>query len=594
MKILAKLLPYLRPYLVPLAAALLLSVVVGAVATSPVPLIQKIFDQIFAGRDRKMLTLLPLAIVGLYFVKATCSYLQDYLMYYVSGSLLVDLRTELFRHIHRLPLSHFDGDSTGALMSRVLYDVTTMQKSVTSVFRDVLINTVTLLGLLGWVFYYKWDWALISLLVFPVTAVVVSMIARHLRRLGHRGQEIMGKLTGTLQESFSGVRVVRAFGGEGLEEKKFQKDNKAFFQVIMKSVKYSELTSPLMEFLGVCGAAVIIWYGGNQVFKGTVTTGTFFAFVGGLFLLYNPARVLGKAYSQVQESIAAAERVFALMESPTEAAADGELPALPRFSRDIEFRGVSFRYSPEGKDVLRDIRLTVHKGEIVAIVGMSGAGKTTLVDLLLRFYNVTSGSLIVDGTDLRRVSIKSLRHQIGVVTQETFLFNDTVRNNIAYARPDAAFEEIVEAARAAYAHEFILGLAEGYGTVIGERGVKLSGGERQRLAIARALLKDAPILILDEATSSLDSESEKIVQVALSNLMKSRTTFVIAHRLSTIKNADRIIVLDRGTIVEQGSHQELIKRGGVYRRYHDMQFAAEEAREFLSPSTVTSPPRGEE
>jgi len=579
MKILTKVFPYLRPYLLPLGGALVLSIIVGAVATSPVPLIQKVFDQIFTGRNRKMLGLLPLAIIGLYFIKSACDYLQNYLMSYVSGRVLLDLRAQLFSHIHHLPLSHFDGDSTGALMSRILYDVATMQKAVTSVLRDVLINTVTLCGLLGWVFYYKWDWALIALLVFPVTAVVVSMIARNLRRLGHRGQEIMGKLTGTLQESFSGVRVVRAFGGETTEEEKFQKDNTAFFRVLMKSVKYSELTSPLMEFLGVCGAAVIIWYGGNQVFRGGITTGTFFAFVSGLFLLYNPARVLGKAYSQVQESIAAAERVFTLMESPTEVEKDVELPALPRFARTIEFRDVSFRYSKEGEDVLKNIQLTVKKGEVVAILGMSGAGKTTLVDLLLRFYNVTSGSLLVDGADLRRISIQSLRSQIGVVSQETFLFNDTVRNNIAYARPDASFEEVEKAARAAYAHEFILRLPQGYDTVIGERGVQLSGGERQRLAIARALLKDAPILLLDEATSNLDSESEKIVQIALGNLMKSRTTFVIAHRLSTIKNADRIIVLDHGTIVEEGSHRELIKRSGAYRRLHDMQFAAEEVRE---------------
>jgi len=429
-----------------------------------------------------------------------------------------------------------------------------------------------LIGLVGWVFYLKWDWAIMALIIFPVTVLPVSKISRKLRSLSRQGQEILGKINSTITESFSGIKVVRAFGMEPREVKKFQLDNNNYLGVMKKNVKYVEITSPFLEVLGVVSAAFILWYGGSQVLNGDISQGTFLAFIVALFMMYAPIRILFKIYTNVQTALAGAERVFEILDQDEEKLWEGK-DELLSFNDGIEFRDVSFHYPSRSTMVLKGINLSVKKSEVIAIVGMSGAGKTTLVDLLFRFFDATSGSILIDGKRIQDYKLASLRNQLALVTQETFLFNDTIWNNIAFGcEREVSREEILEAAKAAHVDYFASKLDEGYDTFIGERGVKLSGGQRQRIAIARAILRNAPILVLDEATSSLDSESEKLVQDALHNLMEHRTSFVIAHRLSTIKHANRIIVLDKGEIVESGTHESLLASSGLYQKYYEMQF----------------------
>ncbi len=566
-----RLFSFIRPYFPKLLLAILFSIGVGAIATSPVPIIQKTFDKIFVEKDALMLTVLPLALAGLYFLKGILQYTANRIILGISWELVVSVRQKLFAHIHRLPFDFFEAHETGHLISRIINDVTIMQSTVTRLLKEFMQNSVMAIALIGWVFYLKWQWALAALVVFPLMALPISSISRKLKRLSHRGQEILADINSTILESISGVKVVRAFGLEPREVKKFEGYSTDFLTVMKKNVKYIEIISPLMEFLGVASAAVVLWYGGSQVLAGEVTQGTFIAFIVALFMLYGPLRLLFKIYANFQVALAGAERVFAVLDKPVEKDAPGR-KELTGFQDRIEFQNVSFRYPSRQALVLKDIDLTVNKSEVLAIVGMSGAGKTTLVDLLFRYFNPTSGAIRIDGTDIREFSHVSLRKNLALVTQETFLFNDTIANNIAFGRPDATYAEILEAAQAAHVDTFASALDDGYDTMIGERGVKLSGGQRQRIAIARAILRDAPILVLDEATSSLDSESEKLVQDALKRLMQHRTTFVIAHRLSTIKHADRIVVLDAGEIVETGTHDTLLERSGLYQKYFEMQF----------------------
>jgi len=426
--------------------------------------------------------------------------------------------------------------------------------------------------LLAWVFYLKWDWAIMALIVFPVMVFPVSNIARKLRKFSRRGQEILGNINVTIIESFSGIKVVRAFGMEARELEKFQVDNDNYLKVMKKNVKYVEITSPFLEVLGVVSSAFILWYGGSQVLNEEISQGTFLAFIVALFMMYSPIRILFKIYTNVQTALAGAERVFSILDQDEEKVWEGENELL-EFNECIEFRNVSFRYPSRNTMVLNDINLSVKKSEVIAIVGMSGSGKTTLVDLLYRFFDATSGSILFDGKLIQDYKIASLRRQLSLVTQETFLFNDTILNNIAFGcEQDVTREEILEVGRAAHVDDFATNLDEGYETLLGERGVKLSGGQRQRIAIARAILRNAPILILDEATSALDSESEKLVQNALHKLMEHRTSFVIAHRLSTIKHASRIIVLDKGKVIESGTHESLLRSSGLYQKYYEMQF----------------------
>ena len=562
----------LKPYLSRLYLAIFFSIIVGIIATSPVPIIQKTFDQIFVEKDYLMLKVIPLALIVLYIIKAVLTYAQNLIIFGISWELVVKFRGKLFTHIHKLPFVFFEDHETGELMSRINNDVTIMQSTVTRLLKEFMQNGVMMIGLLAWVFYLKWDWAIMALIVFPIMVFPVSNIARKLRKFSRRGQEILGNINVTIIESFSGIKVVRAFGMEDRELEKFQVDNDNYLKVMKKNVKYVEITSPFLEVLGVVSAAFILWYGGSQVLNNEISQGTFLAFIVALFMMYSPIRILFKIYTNVQTALAGAERVFGILDQDEEKLWEGE-NEFHEFNEGIEFRNVSFRYPSRKTMVLNDINLSVKKSEVIAIVGMSGSGKTTLVDLLFRFFDATSGSILIDGKLIQDYKLSSLRRQLSLVTQETFLFNDTIWNNIAFGcEQEVTREKILEVGRAAHVDDFASKLDDGYDTLLGERGVKLSGGQRQRIAIARAILRNAPILVLDEATSALDSESEKLVQNALHKLMEYRTSFVIAHRLSTIKHASRIIVLDNGKIVESGTHESLLRSSGLYQKYYEMQF----------------------
>ncbi|MCA9483957.1 MAG: ABC transporter ATP-binding protein [Nitrospina sp.] len=571
-QIFRRLISYLVPYRSKIVLTIFTSVIVGALSTSPVPIIQKTFDDIFLHKDMFMLKVVPVLMIVMYLVKDSLRYIQSSIIQRIGWELVAKLREDMFQHLHRVPYTYFEGDTTGQLMSRLINDVNVMLLSITKLVKDLLQNGVMLIGLLFWVFYLKWDWAIISIVVFPLALGPISIISKKLRRLGRRGQEVLANINSAMLESFSGIKIVRAFGLEGNEQKKLREHNREFLEVTRKDIKYTEITSPFMELLGVSLGAVILWLGGTQVIEGEVSQGTFVAFVLGFFMMNDPVRLLFKTMTESQKALAAAERVFEVLDQKEEATEDGDV-VLTRFESSIEYQSVFFKYPTREGMVLKDINLKVNKSDVIAIVGMSGAGKTTLVDLLFKFFRVTQGRILIDGTDINRITSESLRQHMALVTQETFLFNDTVWANIAMGDPAAGRDAILEAARAAHVDNFVQTLDDGYETVIGERGLKLSGGQRQRIAIARAVLRNAPILVLDEATSALDSESEKLVQDALNRLMEHRTTFVIAHRLSTIKNADRIIVMEHGEIVGEGTHEQLLSSCAQYQKYYEMQFA---------------------
>ncbi len=525
-------------------------------------------------------------LVALYAAKGGLSFFHTYQMHYIGLRIITRLRDELFRHLQRQPHAFFDQEATGVLMSRVVYDVLLLQDSVSRVVTSFFKDSFTLIGLTGVILYQDWQLALIALLIFPPAAFIIVRFGKRLRNLARESQKSVARLNQLLQENFTGQRIVKAFAREDFEAGRFNEANEHFRQVQMKLRMMREASSPVMELLGAVGMAVIISYGGYHVIQGTTTPGTFFSFLAALLMLYAPIRGLSSAQNSVQEALAAAQRVFSVMDLEPGIMDSATSRALPPLSRDIVYRGVSFSYG--GDAVLRDIDLAVKKGDMVALVGPSGAGKTTLLNLLPRFYDVTEGAILIDGVDLREVSLASLRAQIAVVTQQTILFNESVRYNVAYGRLEATEAEIVQALKAAQAYDFVMALPLGLDTVIGEQGVRLSGGERQRLAIARALLKDPPILILDEATSSLDSESEREVQQALDRLIMGRTTLVIAHRLTTVRHAHRLVVVDGGHIVETGTHEELLRVDGLYKRLYDMQFAWEEEKpgEIAFPGTA--------
>ncbi|MGC4099072.1 MAG: lipid A export permease/ATP-binding protein MsbA [Nitrospira sp.] len=567
-----RLMRYVKPYRLRFLAAFVCSGLVALLSGAYAWLARPVLDDIFIKKDEQMLLVLPLALFGVATLKAVFGYGVGYLMAYVGNRVVADIRQELFQRIMRLSVGYHDTNTSGRLVSRVVNDVGMMANAASSVIKDIFQNGLTFLAMVGVILYQNWRLAAISLVVIPLSALMMVRVGKRLKRLATSGQEQMGDMASTLQETFAGIRVVKAFGREEAEAERFKERNQVFLSTTLKSNQVWSLGHSHMEIVGVIGIAFIIWYGGYLVIHEAMTPGAFFSFMAAMLMAYTPIKKLSGANNLIQQALASAERVFDVLDLETEQSHNRGTVPLVGINRAIEFQGVSLRYASQTAPALTDVDLTIKPGEVVALVGSSGSGKTTLVSLLPRFYEPTEGRISIDGIPLPSYELHSLRAHIGIVSQEIVLFDDTVRNNIAFGKTGAGQADVEQAAKLAYAHDFILRLPEGYGTVIGERGLKLSGGERQRLAIARALLRDPPLLILDEATSALDTESERIVQLALGNLMKNRTTLVIAHRLSTIQNADRIIVLDRGTIVEAGSHDELLRQGGVYRRLHAMQF----------------------
>ena len=566
-----RLLQYLRPYVWPWFIGAVVAMLLFSASTGALPfLVERVFDDIFAAKNTFALRILPVVIVVIFLFRGVTSFAQNYLMDLVGQRIICDLRDELNQHIQRLSLAYFNRSATGDVLSRVTNDVALIRAALTDAVASVMRDTTSLVALIVVAFVKDPTLALIAFLVFPASVLPILKLSKRLRRFSKRGQRSLGILTALLQETVQGNRVVKAFGMEEYERERFAGENRRLYRLYMKASMIKALTTPALEVLAAFGIGGVVWYGGNSVIAGGRSQGSFLAFLTAIFLLYEPFKRLTKANSTIQQGMAGAERVFELLGVVPEVADRPSARPLATMRRGIAFEHVDFSYGAE--PVLRDINLTIRAGEVVALVGMSGGGKSTLADLIPRFYDVTEGRITIDGVDIRDYTLRSLRAQIALVTQSTFLFNDTVKANIAYGDIGKSMEDITHAARAANAHEFISALPQGYETPIGELGLTLSGGQRQRLAIARALLKDAPILVLDEATSALDTESERLVQQAIERLMVNRTSLVIAHRLSTIRRADRIVVIVRGQVVEEGTHEELLALGGEYRKLYDLQF----------------------
>jgi subfamily B ATP-binding cassette protein MsbA len=542
-----------------------------AVTNSAVPfLLKNVVDDIFIDKKEAMLFLLPGIIVIIYSVYGLSMYGQEYLMNYVGQNVIRRLRNRLYDRIQDLPIAFFHREKTGVLMSRVTSDVNIVKDMVSSVVAGSLRDFFTILGMTFVIFYRDWKMAILAMVIMPVAYFPVVFLGRKVRKVTKNSQEAMADMSVTLHETFAGNKIIKAFGRENYEKMRFFEKTRRLFRIDMKTIHYKALSSPVMEFLGGIGASVVVLYGGSKVIAGTSTPGTFMSFMAAVFMLYGPVKKLSKLNNKVQQGLAGADRVFDIIETESDIREGPDPITIPRQPHRVAFQNVCFRY--DQKDVLQNINLEAAAGEIIALVGMSGGGKTSLVNLIPRFYDVRKGGVSIDDIDIREASIASLRDQIAIVTQEPILFNDTVRNNIAYGCQQANDDQIVAAAKSAFAYDFITGFAKGFDTMIGELGSRLSGGEKQRICIARALIKDAPILILDEATSALDTQAETLVQKALKNLMQGRTTFVIAHRLSTVGYADRIVVLKQGKIVEEGCEDELLARKGEYFRLHRMQF----------------------
>jgi subfamily B ATP-binding cassette protein MsbA len=563
--------PYVRAHLSTLVIGSLLALVVSAMDGAIAWLVKPAMDDIFIKRDLMMLKLVPAALLGVYLVKGVTRYLQASLMASVGERVVARLRRDLYVHIQGMPLAFFASVHSADLMARILTDVNRLARLSSTTLVLSVRQVATIAALLVVMFAREWLLTLAALVAFPLIALVVRVLGRRLYRLNKRSQERVAQLAVLLHEAFAGTKIVKAFGQERHEQARFDDLNERLLQLSLKNVRADEITEPLMEFAGAIGIAAALSYGGYQVIQGTMTPGTFFSFMAAVIMLYGPVRRLSRAVNTVQQTTGSVERVFEIIDMPPAITDAPNAQVLPTLTHEIVFDDVDFSYPRTEEPTLKNIALTIRKGEVVAFVGMSGAGKSTLMDLLPRFHDVTSGCILIDGHDLRAVTQTSLRAQIGIVTQETFLFSDTVYYNIAYGRPEASTEEVVRAARQAHAHDFIVACPEGYDTLVGERGVRLSGGQRQRVAIARAFLKNPPILILDEATSDLDAESEFMVQQALAELMKGRTVLVIAHRLATVRNADRIVVVHEGRIAEVGRHDALLAHDGVYRRLYALQ-----------------------
>ena len=553
-----------------LALATFCSAIVAAMTSFSAWLVKPVVEDIFQSKDLKMLVIIPLAVIAVFLIKGVAAYGSHYLLNLIGQDIIRQLRNRLYDHMQELPLAFFQHEKTGDLMARVTSDVGVISSMFTSAITGAIKEFLSVIGLLAVTFFMIPKLAVYTFVILPIAAVPIFHFGRRVRRTRLGAQKAIADLNAFLHETLIGIKIVKAFNMQAYEKKRFADKSHQIFRKEMKESRVRALSSPFMEFLGGVGIAFVIWYGGKHVIAGTYSFGAFMSFLTAVGLMYQPLRKISKTNNSIQRGLAAVERIYEILEKKNDIIEAAAPVHLESGSHRISFQNVSFKY--DTRPVLQNININVRAGEIVALVGMSGGGKTSLVNLIPRFYDVSAGAVLVDGVDIRKISIASLRRQIAIVTQDPILFNDTVRNNIAYGFLDASEQEIVHAAEAAYADDFIKVLPEGYDTSIGELGGRLSGGQKQRICIARAILKNSPILILDEATSSLDSESEILVQKALGNLMQGRTTFIIAHRLSTVGYAHRILVIVDGRIVEEGQHRELLDFDGEYRKLYRMQY----------------------
>ncbi|WP_022668166.1 ABC transporter transmembrane domain-containing protein [Desulfospira joergensenii] len=554
-----------------LALAALFMILVAGANGAMAMLVKPVMDDIFIARNREMLLLIPGLAVLVFLLKGIGSFGSEYLMNYIGEKIIRYFREALYEKITEMPIAFIHREKTGALMSRITNDVNIVKGMVSTAVINVFKDFFSVIAFLCVIFYRDWQLACGAFLVLPLAFYPILIFGRRVRRFSTGTQETMADLNSFLHETFTGAKIIKIFCLEPFEITRFKEKTRLLFRLEMKKMVARALSSPVMEFLGGLGIAFIIWFGGLRVINGTSTPGIFFSFLTAVMMLYDPVKKLSGLNNTIQEGAAAATRIFDILEQEQTIEEKEDPTLLEGKAFDVEFDHVSFSYGPGEEDALKEINLKIAPGEVLALVGMSGGGKTSLVNLVPRLYDVTRGQVKIGGIDVRDLSVASLRKHISIVTQEPILFNESVRDNIRYGRMDATDREIEDAARAAYAHDFIQGFPKGFDTIIGELGSRLSGGEKQRICIARALIKDAPILILDEATSALDSEAERVVQKAMENLMKGRTSFVIAHRLSTIDYASRIILLKGGQIVEQGSHEDLMDKKGEYYKLQIMQ-----------------------
>lgn len=571
MKNYMRLLAYIKPYTRRLALAVV-CIIMAAAANLYLPwIIKDMIDDVLMSKDMVMLNLIAAGILVVMFTRGVFYYGQSYLVSYVGQRVIIDVRSVLFRKFQRMPLSYYDKQQTGTVMSYITNDVAVMQSAIVDNLIELVTESSILIGSLAMMLYLDWKLSLLTLMTIPLVAIAMKIFGRKLKRSSTVIQERAAEITSLLQESISAIRVVKSFVRESYETKRFEEQNWRNFQAAMKNVKLSSLLTPTVEFLAAIAVTFIVWFGGYEVVNEVITAGELVAFLTYAVNLANPVKRLSKVYAAIQKAMAAADRVFAVMDLDEKITDVPNAKPLPSIKGKVEFKDVTFSYK-DGQPALEHISLKAEPGQMIALVGPSGSGKSTIANLIPRFYDVDSGVITIDDHDIRQVTADSLREQIGLVPQETMLFSTTVMENIRYGRLEATDEEVIEAAKAANAEEFIKELPEGYDTKLGERGLNLSGGQRQRLAIARAILKNPRVLILDEATSALDTESEKIVQDALDNLMVGRTSFVIAHRLSTIFNADQIFVVENGHLREHGTHEELLAAGGLYSNLYNIQF----------------------
>lgn len=572
-----RILGYIKPYMHRLLFAMFCTIMAAAGNLYIPWIIKDMIDQVLADKNGALLNWIAASIIAIFIVRGLFWYGQNYLMSYVGQRVIIDIRAAVFKKLQRLSVSFYDKNKTGTIMSYVTNDVNALQSAMVENTIEMITEGFILIGSVVAMIYLDWRLTLFTVCTFPPVLWFMEFFGKKIRKTGGRIQECTADITSVLQESVASARVIKSFVREDYEVDRFDVENKANFRANMKNAQLMATLTPVVELVAAIGVTMIIWYGGNNVINGTITAGSLVAFLTYAVNISNPIKRLTRVIGNIQKALAAAQRVFMIIDMPEEIVEANNARLLPQVQGKVEFQNVTFAYNEKG-DVIKNLSFTVAPGEVIAIVGPSGAGKSTIANLLPRFYDVNKGDIKIDGYSVREVTLNSLREQVGIVPQETMLFNGSVYDNILYGRLDATQEEIETAAKAANAHDFIMQLSDGYETKLGDRGVNLSGGQRQRIAIARAILKNPRILILDEATSALDTESERIVQEALDRLMVGRTSFVIAHRLSTIKNADKILVLEKGCLVEAGTHDELIAMDGLYAHLYKIQYRNKEAK----------------